>query len=606
MTGDEDSTLCSRQDAGRVRWNDALVAARLFSVDPVGLCGISVRAGPGPVRDVWSNYLKQILASDAPIRRMPASIEDDRLLGCVDLAATLKLGRPIVQNGILAEAHGGCLMIVMAERLSMQVGARIASALDRREIAIEREGISRVVPTAFGVVALDEGASPEEQIPESLAHRFAFHIDLSDLSLRDATIGDVEIAKIAEARVRLNQVAEPSDEIIGAMAATSASLGIESILPPMLALKVARAAAAFAGRLSITDDDAMLAAQLVLASRARSVAAAPEDDREGGSDDPEEGDARPDAATPPHDGDREHEKPLAKVPLEDVMRAAVRSALPEGLLAAMKGGSIDRKPPSRRSGVGASQASLSRGRPAGVRMAALRPGTRLALVETLRAAAPWQQIRRAERKSPAGSGRIDVRPQDFRIRKFIQRRESSIIFCVDASGSTAFHRLAEAKGAVELLLGEAYVARTYASLVAFRGNGAELLLPPSRSLTRAKSMLAHLPGGGGTPLASGIDAALAVAISERIKGREPQIVILTDGRANIARDGRPSRPEAWNDAMSAALQLGSQHISAIFVDTSVRAREEGRTLSQTMKAHYVALPYADATTVRDVVRAATP
>lgn len=119
-------------------------------------------------------------------------------------------------------------------------------------------------------------------------------------------------------------------------------------------------------------------------------------------------------------------------------------------------------------------------------------------------------------------------------------------------------------------------------------------------------MLAHLPGGGGTPLAAGIDAALAVAISERIKGREPQIVILTDGRANIARGGRPSRPEAWNDAMSAALQLSSQRVPAVFVDTSARTREEGRTLSQAMKARYVALPYADATTVRDVVRAATP
>ena len=604
MTRDDEDS--SRRDAGSVRWNDALLAARLFSVDPVGLCGISVRAGPGPVRDIWSNHLKQILASHAPIRRMPASIEDDRLLGCVDLAATLKQGRPIVQNGILAETNGGCLMIVMAERLSVQAAARIASALDRREIAVEREGISRIVPTALGVVALDEGASPEEQIPEALAHRLAFHIDLSDLSLRDATIGEAEIAKIAEARARLDQIAAPSDEIVAALVATSASLGIASIIPPMLALKAARAAAALSGRLSITDDDAMLAAKLVLACRARSLPASADDDRDGEFDNPEGADSPPDFTTSPQGADNEHHEPLAKVPLEDVMRAAVRSALPEGLLAAMKGGSVDRKAPSRRSGIGASQTSLSRGRPAGIRTAALRPGNRLALVETLRAAAPWQKIWRAERKSLAGSGRIDVRPEDFRIRKFIQRRESSIIFCVDASGSTAFHRLAEAKGAVELLLGEAYVERTYASLVAFRGNGAELLLPPSRSLTRAKSMLAHLPGGGGTPLAAGIDAALAVAISERIKGREPQIVILTDGRANIARGGRPSRPEAWNDAMSAALQLSSQRVPAVFVDTSARTREEGRTLSQAMKARYVALPYADATTVRDVVRAATP
>jgi magnesium chelatase subunit D len=153
-------------------------------------------------------------------------------------------------------------------------------------------------------------------------------------------------------------------------------------------------------------------------------------------------------------------------------------------------------------------------------------------------------------------------------------------------------------------LGEAYVARTYAALIAFRGTAAELLLPPSRSLTRAKVLLSTLPGGGGTPLAAGLDTAILVALSERRKGREPLIVLLTDGRANIARDGRPIRSQAGEDALFGARQLMTHRIASVFIDTSLRAREEGTKLAAAMGARYIALSFVEASTVRDVVRAA--
>ena len=233
---------------------------------------------------------------------------------------------------------------------------------------------------------------------------------------------------------------------------------------------------------------------------------------------------------------------------------------------------------------------MARGRPAGVRLGQMRPGARLALIDTLRAAAPWQKVRRANQTSQSGTRRIIVRREDFRFKNFIQPRVLTAVFCVDASGSTAFHRLAEAKGAVELMLAEAYVARTHAALVAFRGCKAELLLPPSRSLTRARALLSTLPGGGGTPLACGINSAVLVALAERAKGRDPLIVLLTDGRANIARDGHAGKQRAWDDAVFAAAQVGRQRISAVFVDTSARARDEGPALAKAMRARYVALP----------------
>ena len=136
--------------------------------------------------------------------------------------------------------------------------------------------------------------------------------------------------------------------------------------------------------------------------------------------------------------------------------------------------------------------------------------------------------------------------------RFKHRSETTTIFVVDASGSSALHRLGEAKGAVELLLADCYVRRDRVALVAFRGKAAELLLPPTRSLVRAKRCLADLPGGGGTPLASGIEAGLALADAVKRRGGTPLLVLLTDGRANVARDGQGGRTQAGEEALTGA------------------------------------------------------
>jgi magnesium chelatase subunit D len=251
--------------------------------------------------------------------------------------------------------------------------------------------------------------------------------------------------------------------------------------------------------------------------------------------------------------------------------------------------------PSR--GSGAAAKSAQRGRPVGSRPGAPRSGARLSLVDTLRAAAPWQRLRHAD----AEPARIQVRRDDLRIRRFVRRLESTTIFVVDASGSAAFQRLAEAKGAVELLLAKAYVSRARVALIAFRGTGAELLLPPTRSLTRAKNRLAELPGGGGTPLAAAIDAAVILALGEKAKDHTPLIVFLTDGRGNIARDGTPGRARAEGDALAAAEQVREAGLAAVFVDTSPRAQPDGDRFARAMNAVYAPLPYVNAGAMADLV-----
>ncbi|WP_448502890.1 VWA domain-containing protein, partial [Sphingomonas sp.] len=227
-----------------------------------------------------------------------------------------------------------------------------------------------------------------------------------------------------------------------------------------------------------------------------------------------------------------------------------------------------------------------RGRPLGARAGVPRGGLRLALVDTLRAAAPWQKLRGRD------DARIRIRKPDLRVRRFESRAETTTIFAVDASGSSALARLGEAKGAVELMLAEAYVKRAEVALIAFRGQEAELLLPPTRSLTRARRALGDLPGGGGTPVAAGLVAARAQAEAARAKGRTPYIVVLSDGRANVGSGG--TRFGATAEAEAAAKRIAEDGHAAVFIDISVRPRAEGAALAHAMRARYLALPRGDA------------
>ena len=580
---------------GAAAWDDAARCAALLAVDPHGLGGVLLRAGAGPVRDRWLKGLRGLLPEGTPLRRMPGHIADDRLLGGLDLTATLSLGRPVAQRGLLAEAHGGVVVVPMAERLSAGTAARLASALDSGGVGFERDGLSSRWDARFGLVACDEGAADDAPLPATLVDRLAFCIDLRELSLRDLDDSDVDAPAVVRARALLPRVQLP-DEVLVALCATALQLGVDSARAGVFALRAARAAAALAGRDAVAHDDAALAARLVLAPRATRLPPAPEEPA------PEEDAAPPepppDPAEPPADEAPANDDPSNVRPLEDRLVEACVAALPEGLLAALQA-----QPGGRQPGrVGALNASPRGGRPAGVRRGEPRGGARLNLIETLRAAAPWQRLRR---NAPGATARpIHVHGDDLRIHRLQQRAGTATLFVLDASGSSALHRLAEAKGAINLLLADSYVRRDEVAVIAFRGKGAELLLPPTRSLVRARRSLAALPGGGGTPLAAGLEAALRLAAQVRRNGATPVIVMLTDGRANIARDGEPGRVRAEADAMAMAQQLRAARVTALVVDTSPQPAAAAQRLAQAMAATYRALPYAGAQALNSTVRAA--
>ena len=566
-------------------------AVWLLAVDPTGLGGLCLRGGPGPARDALLAELKALLPAATPWRRLPLQVDDDRLLGGLDLGLSLAAGRPVHQAGLLAETAGGVLLLPMAERAEPGLAARLAAALEPGS-------------PPLCVVALDEGQGPDEALPAALLERLAL---MASPEAADAHPSPEGAPDIAAARQRLPAV--PYDEAtVQALCATAAALGIHSLRAPWQAWCAARAAAALAGRSAVAAPDAELAARLVLAPRARALAAPAEP--EGAPAPPEHAsDPTPDpaqGAEPPEPHDpSDSDAPADVSELQDQTLAAAQAAIPAGLLESLAG--TAGRPSGSTGRRGAAARPASSGRPVASRRGSLRAGSRLDLLATLRAAIPWQRLRAREREQqglPPAPARLQLRRDDFHIKRYRRPQETTTVFVVDASGSQALHRLAEAKGAVELLLADCYVRRDRVALIAFRGSGAELLLAPTRSLARARRSLASLPGGGGTPLAAGIEAAWLMGASVQARdGGRAVLVFLTDARANIARDGRPGRPQATQDALAMAQRLRAEGLQSLVIDTSPRPEPAAMALAQALGARYVPLPHGQAAQVHAAVTA---
>lgn len=509
-----------------IQGEDAGLALRLFALASHRYGGLWLRHG--------GDALVQALSTHLPLRRLPLTIDDDRLLGGIDLADSLAANRPIARTGLLTEAKGEGLLVRGAERLPEALTGRLAQARDGG---------------GPWLVLMDEGRD-EERAPPALLDRIAFWIDAEGATApsfaENPPIGLID------------------DAALQALAGAAAALGVDSARALIFAAEAARGHAALHGRAEAAEEDVVAAARLILAPRATRIPEEP-----GQPADQQQAEAPATEATAP----------------ADVVVEAIRPHLPAELIAACADRSGSR---SAARGQGARTRSPSHGRRVGARAGSPRSGLRLALIDTLRAAAPWQNVR------GRGTGPMRLRRDDLRVGRFEDRETMLTVFAVDASGSAAFARLAEAKGAVELMLERAYAKRSEVALVAFRGAGAELLLPPTRSLARARKLLADMAGGGATPLAAGLAAAHEVARLGRSKGRTAQIMVLTDGRGNVAASGEQSRASGATDALAAARRLSADGFPATVLDISARPQPEAAALASAMRARLVHLPRADA------------
>lgn len=540
-------------------WARLTLALRILAVDPVGMGGLWLRSRAGPVRDIATTALTRA-PFDRPQRRLSPNIDDLALLGGPDPVATLAAGRPVQRPGVLSDP--ALLILPMAETAPPSLTARLAQALDKGHHAL---------------IALDEAAEDGEGLPSNLSDRLGLFLTLDGDRAPRILPKPIGKRTLAKARTLYPHVTVPRD-LTEALAQLAARLGIASPRAILTTRRAARAIAALDGRAEVTEQDLIQAAELGLAHRAVPETEAQPD--------------QPPEPPPPDQPDtsENHQQEHDLQSLADLLVEAAQAALPPDILAKLQSDRANRAARGA-SGTGSAKAGNRRGRPLPSRPGRPDGQSRIDLVATLRQAAPWQILRR--QTGPHDRALI-VHRSDLRLKRYKEVSDRVLIFVVDASGSSAMARLGEAKGAVELMLAQAYSRRDHVALVVLRGQKAELILPPTRSLTTTKARLRGLPGGGGTPLASGLGIALDTALRARRQGMTPSLALLTDGRANIALDGQPDRVQAQLDAHQIATAIRAAGIAAVTLDVANRPQPALAELAQAMQSRYVPLPRADA------------
>ena len=595
------------------------ILARAFGslLPPRGVdCGRS-RVDPSRDRELASDTLE-----------LPLNITEDRLLGGLDLERTIATGRREIAAGLLAQANGRVLYVNDINLLDSNTATHVAHALDSGQVHLEREGLSAIHDADFMFVGTFNSAEGDassllrdrvglivdsrtecsaDENAEIIARAFQFDKDpfnfADDFAFETARLkSDIEAARarLPGVRVSKNQVRQISQ--IGMR------LGVEGNRADVFALKAARASAALAGRDAVTEDDLVAAIQLVLVPRATTLPSPSEETKE----------QAPDLEEANHreagDGDRD------SIPgaIEDLIIQAIDAQLPKDLLSPAQ-----RIARPARTGKRIKASTSIRGRY--VRSAINRTrDARVAIDATLRAAAPFQLFRRAQgdlnRKWSSGAeaikdamapARVKIDAGDLRFKEFKKRSGILFIFAVDASGSMALNRIAQAKGALTRLLQQAYLHRDKVALITFRGEKSDVLLAPTRSVELAKQLVDGLPAGGGTPLSAGIVKTIELARLARLRGTSrAMLVLFTDGRANVGLgEGRASRTASTilDELRRLGALLGSEEISTVVVDTKSRfvSSGDGEALARILGARYFYLPRADAGAVYDAIASIT-